>query len=378
MDRINQFKKILESHKLDGFIITNATNIFYLCGFRGISPSEREAILVFSPGRVTLITARLYQNEAQRLASGKLAIKIVNERNEIFKLAQKLFAKAHKVGFEEQNLTYQEFKEFSKALSYLGSDPQEKTSSFQKGPTLKKFIPSKNLIEDLRIIKTNQEIRRIERAQKISQAAFEELVKTLKVGQTEEEIAERLSRIIKSKGGQGFAFETIVAAGPNSGKPHHFTTDRRLTNNDILLLDFGAKYQNYCADLSRTIFVGRARDHHRHIYDLVLKAQKKALEKIIHGTKTHQAFHAVNNLFKSQKLDKYFIHGLGHGVGLEVHEKPYLRPNIKENLLENMVFSIEPGLYFPDFGVRIEDLVVIQNGHGKVLGKQLAQFIQIG
>ncbi|MDP2632989.1 MAG: M24 family metallopeptidase, partial [Candidatus Curtissbacteria bacterium] len=166
----------------------------------------------------------------------------------------------------------------------------------------------------------------------------------------------------------------------NSGRPHHKTGSRRLLAGDILLMDFGAKYQNYHADLSRTIFVGKASDEHKNIYRHVLTAQQKAIEKIEHGTVASNAYHASNDHFKAHKLDKYFLHGLGHGVGLQIHEEPYLR-NLQSkvyNLLTNgMVFSVEPGLYFPWGGVRIEDLVVIKDGKAKLLGSGVDEIAEI-
>ncbi len=360
-----KFNSLLRENYLDGFIVTNPVNIFYLCGFRGVSPSERESILIFSP-KPTIITARLYQNEARKLASKKLSVKIVDERNQLFQIASLLIKKTSPtktqatVGFEEENLKYGEFKEFKKALIST------------------KLIPVKNLIEDSRTIKTDEEIKKIERAQKISQVAFEKLIKTVKIGQTEAEIAERLAKIIKSLGGQGLAFESIIASGQNAALPHYVTAKKKIKRGEVLLFDFGAKYKDYCADLSRTVFVGRGHDRYKNIYHHVLRAQMKALEKISHQIKASDVFHAANNHFRRYRLDRHFLHGLGHGIGLEVHKKPYLRPTIDDELSEGMVFSLEPGLYFPTWGgIRIEDLVVIKNGKAKVLGKIQTGIIEI-
>ena len=229
----------------------------------------------------------------------------------------------------------------------------------------------------MRLIKTDSEIKRIEKAQIISQKAFEQLVKTIKIGQTETEIAERLTKIIKSLGADGLAFESIVASGRNSALPHHLTGKQKIKKGQVLLLDFGAKYKDYCADLTRTIFIGRAKNHQRNIYIHVASAQKTALEKIGRGQKTSEAYHTANNVFKKQKLHQYFLHGLGHGIGLETHERPYLRSTIDELLLENMVFSVEPGLYLPWGGIRIEDLVVMSQGRAKILGKTIDEIIEI-
>ena len=357
-NRIKNFKKILKDKGLDGFIVTNPVNIFYLTGFKGISPTERETILVFNP-QANLIAPKLYQTEVKALSSPSLKITIVAERNELNLAYQELFKKCKTIGFEENNLTFAEFKNLKKIL--YG----------------KKITAQNNLVENLRLIKEDQEISNILKAQTISQNAFEKLIKTIKPGQTEAEIADKLEKIMKTLGGQGLAFESIIASGPNSALPHYLTGKRKIKKGEFLLFDFGTKYKNYCADLSRTIFVGKALDHHKNVYKHVELAQKSAIEKISHQLKTSEVFHAANDIFKDKKLDNYFLHSLGHGIGLEVHESPYIRASgITDELLEGMVFSIEPGLYLNWGGVRIEDLVVIKNGRAKILGKK-SEFIEI-
>src|SRR3989304_1944650 len=389
--------KILKEKELVGFIVTNSTNIFYLTGFKGVLPAERESILVFNP-TPTLITARIYQNEARRIQSKDLKAKIVNERNQILESVQKLLTKCKRVGFEENDLKYGEYQEFKKWLKpivtdYSSSERSESRSypknynsingkfSTSSNNNKLQLIPTKNLIEDLRVIKTEDEVKRIEKAQIISQNAFDILVKTIKIDQTEAEIAEKLAQIIKSLGANGLAFESIVASGENSGLPHYVTDKKKVKHGEVLLFDFGAKYKDYCADLSRTIFIGKTSDRQRNIYHHVLTAQKRAIEIITSGIKASDVYNTANDYFKKHKLDKYFLHGLGHGIGLDVHETPHLRsglPTINDQLLTNgMVFSVEPGLYFPWGGIRIEDLIVIKNGRAKVLGKLIDEIIEV-
>lgn len=342
---------------ISAFIVTNPVNIFYLAGFKGVSPLERESILVLNP-EANLIVPKLYQHEAKLLASKDLKVHIATERDQMFKIIKKLLAGKKRVGFEENNLNYSEYRELKKLL------------------TRSLLVPSSNLVEDLRIKKSAEEITNIEHAQTISQKAFGQLVKTIKPGQTEAEIAEKLEKIIKNLGSQGLSFETIVAIGQNSAKPHHLTSDKRLTIHDTLLIDFGAKYKNYCADITRTVFIGKPKDEQLNTYRLVEKAQKKTIAAITHGIKAQKAHEEAYSVFKESKMHNNFIHGLGHGIGLEVHEAPHLRATSDHVLEENMVFSVEPGLYFPKWGgVRIEDLVVIKNGKAKVLGKSQEEMI---
>lgn len=360
----------LKDKGLDALIVTNPVNIFYLTSFKGVSPEEREALAVISPQKTTLVTARLYQAEAKKsqknLQKLPYEVKIANERAQIDEFIKEAITsknaaskKTLKIGFEEHNLTFWEFRQFKKLLKGV------------------KLVPVKHLIEDTRTLKTDDEIAKIEKAQIISQLAFVKLIKTIKPGQTEAEIAQTLVKILKSLGSQSLAFDPIVASGKNSAKPHHVTGNRKLAKNDILLLDFGAKYQNYCADLTRTIFIGKVPDTQREIYRHVKTSQEKALKKIKSGIAAKNVHKSALSHFKKNNLNQFFIHSLGHGIGLQVHEKPSLSEKSKDKLKEGMVFSIEPGLYFQNWGgVRIEDLVVVSDTNVKLLGKP-SQFIQI-
>src|SRR3989338_3995903 len=249
---------------------------------------------------------------------------------------------------------------------------------------LKKLFPKAKLVDiskkltELRAEKTLLEIKKIEKACQITDFAFDELLKALRqkkfsAESTEQEIADFLEVKIKSKGAE-LAFPTIVASGKNSAIPHHQTSNQKLKPG-FLLLDFGAKYQYYCADMSRTIYLGRPSKKEVLLYELLLKAQKEAIIQV------------KENLFFSE-LDKscrkwlaqyssYFIHSLGHGVGLEVHEKPSYAAEGKEKILKNELFTIEPGLYFPcKFGIRIEDTVLF-DGKVKVLTRSRKEFVRI-
>lgn len=347
----------LKGANIDGFLVTSQINILYLTGFKGVSQTEREALLILRQPKNILITAKLYQLEAKKLASDNLEVKIASERNEYETFIKQSFGNLERLGFESTNLTHAEHKKFRK---------------YFKG----KFVPTEDLIEKLREIKSAVEIENITRAQFITQKAFEQVIKTIKIGQTETEIADKLISILKAKGSHGIAFEPIVASGPNSALPHHQTSQRKIKNGDTLLFDFGAKYKNYCADFSRTIFVGNPNNTQINTYNHVFVAQQKSIAKIKPGIKAKKIFNQANDYFKKLKLDQYFIHSLGHGIGLEVHEKPSLSAKSKDILTSGMVFSAEPGLYFDWGGVRIEDLVYIQNDKPKVIAKT-SEFIKI-
>lgn len=349
---------ILKDNKIDGLLVTNPVNIFYLTGFRGVSPTEREALLIVKKPKSILITAKLYQTEARKIASSLLDVKIAAERDQYENFLKSALSNTGKLAFESDDLKFAEYKKFKKLAK----------------PN--KFAATKNLIEDLRKTKSEEEIRYIEKAQLITQQAFEQIVKTIRISQTEEEIAEKLTQIMRNLGSQGPSFNPIVASGPNSALPHHVSGKRRIKKGDTLVLDFGAKYQNYCADFTRTIFIGRASDEQRKIYNLVFKAQQSAISTTKSQIKAKSVFETAHNIFKKENVDKYFTHSLGHGIGLEVHEKPSLSAKSKDRLTTGIVFSVEPGLYFPWGGARIEDLLAIVDRKPIVLGRT-AKFIEI-
>ena len=359
----DKIKKLLDTNKIDALFVTNPINIFYLTSFKGVAPTERESLLVIYKEKKILITARLYQAEASKLSSDNLIVKIAAERNEYESFIKESLQVGLpteailKVGFEATNLTFAEYKKYKK---------------FTTG----KFLPTKNLIEKLRVIKTNNEIAKIKKAQLITQAAFKQILKTIKIGQTEAEIAEKLKSITWHFTHQSQAFEPIVASGPNSALPHYKTSNRKIKKGDTLLFDFGAKLQDYCADFSRTVFIGKASSAQAKTYGLVEKAQTIAISKIKNKIPAKKIFESSHQVFKKAGVDSHFIHSLGHGIGLEVHESPSLSAKSKDILQNNMVFSVEPGLYFPWGGIRIEDLVVLENGKPTLIGKKSA-FLEI-
>lgn len=358
-NHLKSVQNLIKEKGLDALIVTNPTNIFYLTSFKGLSPTEREAILIVSRTKSsTLITAKLYQNEALKLASTNLQIKITAERKEVQDALKNFLSSFQKVGFEENDLKFSEHKKYHKIL---------------KG---KKLMPVKNIVEEQREIKTAEELTNLIKAQTLTQKVFDKILKTIKVGQTEVEIKDVLEQIAKTQSREPLAFDPIIASGPNSALPHYQTGKRKIKKGDALLFDFGLKYKYYCADFSRTVFVGRANDEQKNIYSLVAIAQKTAIAKIKTNVKAKDIFNDSFNLFKRNGLEDKFIHSLGHGIGLEVHEKPSLYKTAKDILKPGMVFSVEPGLYFPWGGVRIEDLVTIKNGKGSIIGKP-ASYIEL-
>jgi Xaa-Pro aminopeptidase len=224
------------------------------------------------------------------------------------------------------------------------------------------LIPTIDLIESLRVIKESKEIEHISRASQLADRAFEYAKSIISPGISEIEIAWSIERYLRENGSQSIPFDVIVASGPNAALPHARPSERVIEYNEPVLLDFGARINGYCSDLSRTILCGKSDDTFQKIYNIVLGAQLTALNTIVPDMTGEEADRIARNIIDKAGYGDYFGHSLGHGVGLIEHENPRLGPESGDMLRNSMVFTIEPGIYVPDWGgIRIEDTVVMVN-----------------
>jgi len=224
----------------------------------------------------------------------------------------------------------------------------------------KELVPLSGELAELRRIKTAEEIELHRQAEHIGDIAFEEILKELKPGVTELEIAAKLEYIMKMNGADKLSFESIVASGGNSSKPHAEPGHKKIESGDFVTMDFGCVYNGYCSDMTRTVVVGKANEKQKEIYNTVLKAQLAVLDMLKPGYPGKAYDKVARDLIYGAGYEGYFGHGLGHSVGLEIHENPRFSM-IEEDIIEaGMIMTVEPGIYIPDFGgVRIEDMVVM-------------------
>ena len=328
--------------KIDAYVIFSPQNRFYFTSF----PSSFGCV-VLAENEKTFITDSRYMLEAREKLNG-FKLVVLHSHGELYKCIIEALksANAKSVGFEDSYISYNEYKKLKAELADF------------------KLVQASAAIELLRSVKTETEIAKIAEAQKIAERALRKVLPLIKPGVTEREISAELTYAAVTEGADSMSFDTVCAFGENTAKPHHVPSTKKLDKNDVVLLDFGVKYQGYCSDMTRTFFVGEPNPELSVIYSVVLEAQSYALKHIKAGMTCHEADSLAREYIRANGYDAQFSHSLGHGVGLEIHEMPSVRENGQDVLENGMVITVEPGIYIDGLGgVRIEDTVVVrENG----------------
>ncbi|MBP1925052.1 Xaa-Pro dipeptidase [Sedimentibacter acidaminivorans] len=231
-----------------------------------------------------------------------------------------------------------------------------------------KFVNGKPILEEMRMIKDEEELENLRIAARITDESYDELLKFIKPGIKEIDIANKMIEIFKAKGAdEGF---TMVCSGPNSSYPHYNDNQRVIEEKDVIVLDWGCKYKNMCADMSRTVFVGGVTDEERKIYEIVLESQEAGEKAAVKGAYIPDVDKAAREIIENAGYGEYFFTRLGHGIGYSVHEAPDIKASHNRYLDKGMVFSIEPGIYIAGkVGMRIEDIVAVTEDGNEILNK---------
>jgi len=332
--KIKCLREQLRGLDIQGMIVSNPVNIRYLTGI------SADGVLLITRKENYYITDARYIEEVQSTITIDDEIIVYNYTDISEYDYENFFSFCENVGFEENYVTYATYKNYMH--KYKANHLEE----------------TENIIEKQRFIKDNNEIELLKKACEITDKCFEHLVEYIKVGMTEKQIALEIEKFFTENGAESLAFETIVASGPNSSKPHAKTTERKIDLGDPITIDFGCKYKGYCSDMTRTVFAGFVPGKIRGIYNLVLKNQLQTEKDMKDGANIRILARNVENDFK---LNGYsLVHALGHGVGLDIHEAPIVSYKNDNTFKENMVVTNEPGIYIPgEFGVRIEDTTLI-------------------
>lgn len=318
-------------------LICTDVNRFYLSGMR----SSAGYLLLCKEGNFLLVDGRYYE---AALKSVSREIKVILLERLSKQLNDLVSRFSIKTLYTETDITVSLLATLNSIINCEVRAEQEITDSLLMA----------------RSVKSESEIANIISAQRIAEAAYEELMNFIRVGRSEKEIALRLDFEMQKRGSEGVSFETIAVSGENSSLPHGVPGERTLKDGDFLTLDFGAVYNGYHSDMTRTLAIGHATDKMQSIYDLVLTAQKEAINKVRAGEKCSSVDAAARDIITKAGFGGNFNHSTGHGVGLEIHEYPNLSNRSDKALICSQVVTCEPGVYIQGvFGVRIEDMVVV-------------------
>lgn len=338
MNRIDALRSKMSEQNLDAVLVSKPENRYYLSGFRGSTGS----VLITQKDQFFLTDFR-YISQAKEQCPGYEVVQI-SQADPIYQAINDRVT--GKLGFEDEFMTVEGYGLYSSKLEA-------------------EMVPMKRLLEDLRVIKDDEEVELMLKAQQIADQAFDHILGFIEPGVTEQEVADQLISVMKSLGATGESFDIIVASGYRGALPHGVASDKVIQSGELVTLDFGCVYQGYASDMTRTVAVGEVSEQLKEIYHVVLKAQETALAAVKPGVTGKELDTIARDIITQAGYGEYFGHGLGHGVGLQVHERPSINQMGTEKLLPGMIITDEPGIYIDGVGgVRIEDIILITpDGH---------------
>lgn len=347
--RLAALRRRLVDEEVDAFLVTSEANQRYLTGFEGVFDGSGAGLCLVTTASSRFYTDFRYQEITTAAAQGTpWSVHIVQE-NLYVSACDELRTNGAEVLGIESSMPYGRFR-------FISEKFQGRVVAFDQ------------LVEELRQIKEPAEIDAIARAAALADRAFEHALGTIRSGLREVDVALELESFMRGGGSEGLGFDSIVASGPNSSKPHAGVTDRVIGTGEFLTMDFGARIGGYCSDMTRTVVVGAADQRQREVYAAVLDANMAALAAVKPGMPGEAIDAVARDLLTARGFGEEFGHGLGHGVGLHVHELPRVGRKSRDSVRAGSVITIEPGVYLPGFGgVRIEDLVVVEEGGCRLL-----------
>ncbi|HCG75872.1 MULTISPECIES: M24 family metallopeptidase [Staphylococcus] len=338
MNKLEQVHEILNHKRLDAMIVLSDFNRRYLSGFTGTSGA-----LIITHNKNYLVTDFRYIEQATKQAP---EFEIINRQNGLITEIKNILEQAQlsNIGFEGHQISYDTYVELNKGMITL--------------------ISISDSIDKIRKVKSEEEIKLIQKAAEIVDKTYDYILTVVKVGMSEREIKALLESKMLELGADGPSFDTIVASGYRGALPHGVASDKLIEKGDMITLDFGAYYRGYCSDITRTFAIGEPDPKMKEIYNIVLSSQIKAIDEIRPGMTVQEADALSRDYIDAHGYGQEFGHSLGHGIGLDIHEGPLLSKNSTGELQVNNCVTIEPGIYVDGLGgVRIEDdILITENG----------------
>lgn len=355
MERLQKLRAKFRENGIDAILITSGYNRRYISGFTGTA-----GVALITEKEAKFITDFRYVDQAREQA---IHFDVVQHKNSIIEeIANQLNElEVNKLGFEKTYVSFGQYEEYK--------------ANF----TEKELIPISGIIENLRLIKDEQEIKILKEAAKIADAAFDHIITYIKPGLTELDVANELEFFMRKQGAASSSFDIIVASGIRSALPHGVASGKVIKKGELVTLDFGAYYKGYCSDITRTVAIGKPSAELEKIYQTVLEAQLRGMDGIKPGLTGKQADALTRDYITEQGYGEYFGHSTGHGLGMEVHEGPGLSMKSDTVLQPGMVVTVEPGIYISGVGgTRIEDDTVITENGNETLTYSTKELLIIG
>lgn len=352
-DRLATLRERLKQLSLDGFLISDLVNIRYLVGFSGSN-----GLLLVTMDGATFLTDFRYQEQVKTEVKG-CSIKIATRNLFDDFVGLEELTPIKRLGFESPNLTVKSYNKLKDSLKDI------------------ELVACDDIIAEIRSVKEPAELAKIKTAVAITDRVFMRILKLIKPGIKEKDLALEIDYLLKQEG-DGTSFITQVVSGPRSALPHGRPTNRRIKKGEFITFDMGATFYGYTSDFTRTVVVGKATKKQQEVYRTVLEAQEKAIDGIQAGIEAKVADSIARNHIRDKGYGEYFGHGLGHGLGLNAHELPVLSQKSGATLVTNNVVTVEPGIYLPGFGgVRIEDVVVVKPKGSSVLTQTPKKLLEL-
>lgn len=351
MQTLTELRASFQEWNIDGLLITGAQNRRYVTGFTGTF-----GVVLISNREAKLITDFRYAEQAAAQVTGFEIVQYKGSiQEEVARQAEQMGIS--QLGYEEAHLT---------CLGYRQYAEQVKAAT----------VPTKGVVEALRLIKSEAEIKSIKTAAQIADNAFTHILGFIRPGVTEREVSNELEFFMRKQGATSSAFDIIVASGVRGALPHGVASEKTIEQGEMVTLDFGALYQGYRSDITRTVAVGEPNEKLKGIYQIVLEALHRCTDGLKPGITSREADSLAREWITQAGYGDRFEHGTGHGVGLDIHEDPFLSQKTDVLLQAGMVITVEPGIYLPQFGgVRIEDDVLITADGHEVLTQSARELI---
>ena len=352
-NRLNNLRREMVNFSIKGFLITSNKNCQYISGFSGsngyIFVTQYESYL-FTDSRY-ISTARIQMDDWIVLPITRNYSCLSETLSKVNDISQS--DNDFTLGFESAHISFDEYTKLKNEIGDIVS-----------------LEPITSLVESMRSIKDLEELTLLNDSVKLADSIIQEVLSNIKPGISEVEISHMIDSLVVNSSADGTAFPSIVATGLNSASPHHAPTDEKVKTGDSVLVDMGVLYKGYRSDISRTIFVGEMEQKFSEIYSIVLEAQMITCCAAIPGITGQNLDKTAREFIISKGYGDYFIHGLGHGIGLDIHEKPMIVSSSQDILDVGSVFTLEPGIYIPDWGgVRIEDIFIMEENGPKRLSR---------